>query len=349
MPLTKDYISGSRRTSADDEPGVRPTRKYQKAPVWRFVARRIVTAPIVLFGVILLVFLIVDLSPNDPARASLGLFASEEARERFAAANGLDDPVWVRFWRFIVNLLHLDLGSSVVRPEPVAHLIGAAFPVTLQLMLLATVIAVFLSLLLGVLAAQTDGRLVDRTIGGLAALFQAAPPFWVGLMFIQLFAVALGVLPSGGYFPIGDGVRYWFSSIIGPATVLALPFTAAMTRIVRASVADELAKDYVRTAKGAGIPWSTIMVRNVLRNSLISPVTVLGLYIGGLMSGAIVVESVFNLPGMGTLLVSGADQGDLGVVRGVAIVSAFVFVLVNLVVDLFYILLNPRAAEAGAE
>ncbi|RBM13579.1 ABC transporter permease [Prauserella sp. PE36] len=230
-----------------------------------------------------------------------------------------------------------------------AQLIGAALPVTLQLMLLATVISVVLSLALGVLAAQTDGRLVDRTIGGLAALFQAAPPFWVGLMFIQLFAVALGVLPSGGYVPIGDGVKYWFSSMIGPATVLALPFTAAMTRIVRASVADELAKDYVRTAKGAGIPWLTILMRNVLRNSLISPITVLGLYIGGLMSGAIVVESVFNLPGMGTLLVSGADQGDLGVVRGVAIVSAFVFVLVNLVVDVLYILLNPRAAEAVAE
>ncbi|ASR39568.1 hypothetical protein BAY61_22920 [Prauserella marina] len=300
-----------------------------------------------LLGVSFLVFVTVDLSPNDPAMAKMGLFSDPESRARFAEENGLNDPLPVRFWRFLTELVHFRLGDSVAHSESVNTLIGMAFPVTLQLVVFATVIAVTVSLLIGTIAARSDGRMVDRTIGTAAAIMQASPPFWVGLLFIQVFAVALGVLPSGGYVPMQQGFSYWFSSIIGPAVVLSLPFTAALTRVVRASMADELAKDYVRTAIGAGVAWRVVIFRNVLRNALITPITVIGVYVGALMSGAVLVEVVFNLPGMGTLLVTAVNNSDLGVVRGVAIVGATTFVVVNLVVDIVQMLLNPRSVEAS--
>ncbi len=315
------------------------------APHVRFVLRRLLLAPLILLGVVFTVFVVVDLSPNDPARAALGVFADAEQRARFAAENGLDDPLPVRFVRFLGDLFQLRLGDSVVRAESVNELIRMALPITLQLMLLATVIAVTASLLLGIVAARHEGRPADRVISVVAAFFQAAPQFWIGLLFVQLFAVGLGMLPVGGYTPLSAGFSYWFSSLIGPAIVLALPFAAAMTRVIRASVADELAKDYVRTAVCAGLPTGTVLVTNVLRNALITPITVLGVYVGAMMSGAILVETVFTIPGMGTLLVTGVRQGDLGIVRGVAIVGAVSYVLVNVVIDLLYLVLNPRSAE----
>lgn len=323
-----------------------PGRVRSGVHIGQFVLRRLLLAPLILLGVAFAVFVVIDLSPNDPARAALGLFADAQSRAAFADENGLNDPLLVRFARFLGDLVRFDLGDSVVRPESVGELVGLALPLTVQLLVLATLLAVVFSLVLGTIAARTEGRWPDRVISTVAALFQSAPQFWVGLLFIQLFAVGLGVLPSGGYQPPSAGFMFWFSSIVGPATVLALPFAAAMTRVVRASVADELAKDYVRTAVGAGVPWRKVLLRNVLRNALITPVTVLGVHVGALMSGAILVEAVFNLPGMGSLLVTGVNQGDLGVVRGVAIVGAVAFVVVNLLVDLAYLVLDPRSAEA---
>lgn len=327
-----------------------PTRKErsQARLLLGLIAKRVILAPVVLLGVTLAVFVVIDLSPNDPARASLGVFADAEARARFAAEHGLNDPLPVRYLRFLGDLIHFRLGASVVRPESVGDLIRMALPVTVQLLVIATVIATVFSFILGTIAARMEGKWPDRVISFFAAVFQAAPPFWVGLLFVQLFAVSLHILPSGGYQPIQVGFTYWFSSIVGPAVVLALPFTAAMTRIFRASMADELAKDYVRTAVGAGVPWRVVVLRNVARNALITPITVLGMHVGALMSGAILVETVFNLPGMGSLLITAVNQGDLGVVRGVALVGAAAFVAVNLVVDIAYLFLNPKSAEATA-
>lgn len=316
--------------------------------VGRLVMRRLLLTPVILLGVATAVFLLFELSPKDPALAALGIQADAADRAQFAAQHGLDDPVLVRFGRFIADTLTLNLGDSIIRPEPVTDLIQTAFPVTLQLMLLATLFAVLSSLTLGIVAAQFEGRLVDRLISGFAATLQASPPFWTGLLFIQLFAVGLGVLPAGGYTPLEAGFSYWFSSLVGPAVVLSLPFSAAMTRVIRASIADELTKDYVRTATGAGLPQSKLLFVNVLRNALTTPVTVLGVYIGTLMSGAVVVEVVFNLPGLGSLLMSGV-AGDLAIVRGVALIGAASFVLVNLLVDIAYLFLNPRSVEVQAK
>lgn len=311
------------------------------------VIRRLVLAPVIFLGVTFAVFVMVDLSPNDPSFARLGMFASPEMREQFAEENGLNDPLLLRYWRFLVDLAHLDFGQSVVRPESVGDLIGRAFPVSLQLMVFSIVLAVAGALVLGVLAAWREGRTADRIISAAIALLYAAPDFWVGLLFVQIFAVSLGVLPSGGYVPMSAGFDDWLRSMIGPASVLGLGIMAGLARVVRASVADELARDYVITARGGGLSWPVILFRNVLRNALITPLTVLGIIVGALMSGAVLIETIFNLPGLGTLLVTGVNQGDLGVVRGVAIIAAAAFVLSNLVVDLLHFALSPRTMEVS--
>ncbi|WP_026876817.1 ABC transporter permease [Jiangella gansuensis] len=309
--------------------------------------QRLLLAPVTLVGVTLAVFIMVDLSPNDPSFARLGMFASAETREQFAEEHGLDDPLLIRYWRFLLEVGRLDFGESVVRSETVGELISRALPISIQLMLLSVAMAAVLALVLGVLAAWMEGRATDRVISGLVAGIHAAPDFWVGLLLIQVFAVGLDVLPSGGFTPISYGFGPWLSSVIGPATVLALGTMAVLARIVRASMADELAKDYVVTARGGGVSWPVVLFRNVLRNALITPITVLGVIIGSLMSGAVLVETIFNIPGMGNLLITGVNQGDLGVVRGVTIVAAATFVVTNLIVDLLYLGLSPQSAEAS--
>lgn len=311
----------------------------------RLVIQRLALAPIILLGVTFAVFVMVDLSPNDPAFAQLGQFADAESRARFAQENGLDDPLLARYWYFLIDLAHLDFGTSAVRAESVATLLARALPLTIQLVGLAIVIAVLFACVFGTLAAVTEGRITDRLISGAMAMFQAAPSFWVGLIVIHLFAISLGVIPSGGYVRISQGVGPWFQSIIGPAVVLALAIMAALTRIIRASLADELAKDYVRTAISNGVAGPVVLFRGVFPNALVAPITVIGMWIGALMSGAILIEVVFNLPGMGSLLVTGVAEGDLGVVRAVAIVGAIAFVLSNLAVDLLYLAIKPRVAE----
>lgn len=321
-------------------------KRGRRSPARRMVMRRLALAPLIFLGVTLAVFVMVDLSPNDPSFARLGMFASAEVREQFAEENGLNDPLLLRYWRFLVDLVHFDFGDSVVRSESVGQLISRALPITFQLMVLSVLIATILALVLGVLAAWTEGRTTDRVISAVVAVVYSAPDFWLGLLFIQVFAVGFGLFPSGGYAPLSEGIGPWLTSMAGPSIVLCLGIMAALTRIVRASMADELAKDYVITARSGGVGWPAVLFRNVLRNALITPLTVLGVIVGSLMSGAVLVETIFNIPGMGNLLITGVNQGDLGVVRGVTIVAAAAFVLTNLIVDLLHLALSPRSAEA---
>lgn len=319
------------------------------ATIRKLILRRLAISPIILLGVTLAVFIMVDLSPNDPATARLGPFATQEMREQFAREQGLNDPLPLRYIRFLSELIRLDFGVSAQRPESVGTLIARALPVSIQLMILAILLATLFALVLGTLAAWKEGKLSDRLISSAAAAVHAAPDFWLGLLFIQLFSISLGILPSGGYTPMSAGVMSWLASIIGPAVVLALGIMAALTRIIRASMTDELAKDYVVTARGIGLSWPVVLMRNVLRNALITPITVLGVIVGSLISGAVLVETVFNLPGMGTLLIGAVNSADLGVVRAIAIVAATAFVIVNLIVDTMYLVLSPRSVEAGAQ
>lgn len=312
------------------------------------ILRRLIAVPFVILGVTLVVFVATDLAPNDPATAALGAFSDPAAKEKFAEENGLNDPLLVRYGRFVGDLAQGDLGSSVVRPQPVWSMIEEGLPVTIQLTAMAMFIAVLLAVTLGTLAAlNREGRL-DTCIRAFSAGGVAVPDFWLGIVAIQFIAVKFQLLPSGGYVPFSQDPALWLESLILPALVLAIPVAAVLTAVVRSSVARELERDYVRTARGSGLPRATVIGKHVLRNAMLAPLTVIGVRAGYLLGGAIIIESIFNLPGLGTILIEAIQSGDLAPVRGVAIVGAVMFVLVNLVVDLLYMALNPKLRHAAA-
>lgn len=312
----------------------------------RLILRRAAIVVPLLLAVTVIVFLIVQLLPGDPATAVLGEFASKEQRAEFAAANGLNDPLPTRYLRFLGDLLQGDLGVSMTSGQEVVGLLEKAIPVTIQLTLLAMLLAVIYALVFGILSAVYRGTWFDKlgralSIGGLAA-----PSFWVGLVLVQIFALELGLLPSGGYLPMSAGLGPWLEAMILPASALALSTGSTLVRVVRASVVQELERDYVRTARGLGLPPYVVVGRNVLRNALITPMTVLGLRIGYMLSGAVVIESIYSLPGVGRLLLSAVDSGDLAIIQGVVLFGTLAFIVVNLLVDVLSILLNPRLRTA---
>ena len=310
-----------------------------------FIARRVLLTIPVILGITLYTFLIVQFSPNDPRYATLGIFASPEQRAAFAKAYHLDDPVWIRYPRFLGDLLHGQLGVSTTG-LPVSTVLGKAFPVTLQLAGLALLAAIIASLLIGISSAYFAGSWLDSV--GRAFSFGALsmPVFWLGLLLIEVFALHAHVLPAGGYIPPETSFVGWIKSMTLPALTLALVMTGFLSRVVRASVLDELERDYVRTARGNGVGETEILLRNVLRNAIVPPLTVIGIQAGYVISGAVLVEVVFGLPGMGYSLLDAAQRGDLGVVVGIALVSAVAFVTVNLLVDLLVMLIDPRARAA---
>lgn len=306
------------------------------------IARRLSLLPIVLLGISLYVFLVLEFSPVDPRFAALGLYASPAQRAEFAEANNLDDPVFVRYGRFVSDLAHGDLGVSLVDGRPVTEMIAEALPITLGLAGTALVVAIIFALILGTTAAYLSGSWWDAFVRVVSSLGVSLPTFWLALVLIYLFAVKWNMLPAGTWIAPGDDFPGWLRTTILPAASLAIPVCGLLTRVVRGSVLDELGRDYVRTARGAGLPERVVLGRNVLRNALSAPLTVVALQAGYLLSGAVLVEVVFNIPGLGLLMYQAVGQGDIGVVLGVALVAAVIFVLLNLVVDIGYVILNPR-------
>lgn len=313
--------------------------------VLRMTARRIALLIPLLLGITLLVFLIAQLLPGDPAESALGVFADAAAKQRFIEQNHLDDPVWVRYPRFLAGLLHGDLGVSLVNGRKVTELITTALPVTVQLTALAMTFALIVALVGGVWSALRPGRIADTVVRVLSMGGLAAPAFWVGLLLIQYLAVDLGWFPASGYEPPSAGLWHWLRTLTLPAVALGLGVGASLMRVVRSSMLEELQRDYVRTARGAGLHPVTVL-RGVLRNALITPLTVFGVRIGMALSGAVLIETIFTIPGMGQLLMNSVQTGDLAVIQGLVLFSTCAFVLVNLVVDLGYLMLNPRIREA---
>ncbi|MFE5326699.1 ABC transporter permease [Embleya sp. NPDC056575] len=314
--------------------------------ILRMAGRRLLTLPPLLLGITLFVFVVLRFSPTDPAYNALGEGASEAARDAYAADHGLDDPIVVRYLAFLGDLLHGDLGVTTPPSKPVSDAIFTALPLTLQLTFLGMLLASLGALLLGVTAAIFRDRWPDQVIRLLSMAGVATPSFWLGILLIQQFALRLGWFPTGGYVNPVDGVSAWLQSLFLPAVAIAVPVGASLTRIVRTSMVEELDRDYVRTAAGNGLPPLVIVGRNVLRNALVTPLTVLGLRAGYALGGAVVIETIFGLPGLGTLILNGVTSGDVAVVQGTVLVIAVVFVLVNLVVDLACLFANPRTREA---
>ncbi|MFF0683780.1 ABC transporter permease [Streptomyces tendae] len=307
----------------------------------RLALRRVAMMPVMVLGIALLVFVVLQFSPTDPAYNALGESASPAARAAFAEANGLDDPLPVRYFAFLGDLLRGDLGVTMSPSQPVTDRIATAFPLTLQLTLLGLTLAVVLALLFGVLSAVHRDRWPDQVFRVLSMAGIALPSFWIGVLLIQQFSLNMPLFPTGGYVNPADSFSGWIESMTLPALSLALPVASSLARLVRTSMVTELDRDYVRTARGSGLP-PFLIIRSVLRNALVTPLTVLGVKVGYMLSGAVVIEAIFDLPGMGKLILEGVNGGDVGLVQGTVLTIAIAFLVVNVVVDLLYLLVNPR-------
>lgn len=295
------------------------------------------------FGVTFLVFFLMSFSKYDPAVAALGENASATALADYRHEMGFDLPWWRQFVNYLGGLLHGDLGVYGVNKDSVAARVGQAFPVTLQLTFLGLLIAIVFAVLFGVLAALYRDTWVDQAIRIVSIIAIATPSFWLGVLLIYVLQIKLAWLPGAGpLVPFTQDPGAYLTRMAMPAFALGLPVAGQMTRIIRTSMVEELDKDYVRTAIGAGVPKGVVVARNVFRNALITPVTVLGMKIGYLLGGAIVIEVVFALPGMGTAMFDGINGNQPMLVQGVVLVVALAFILINIIVDLLYILINPR-------
>ncbi|MCE3030027.1 MULTISPECIES: ABC transporter permease [Streptomyces] len=315
--------------------------------VVRVLLRRIALLVPLLLGIVLFVFLVMRFSDVDPASAFFqGANPTPQQLHRFRERNGLLDPLPLRYVHFVGALLHGDLGTSALTRAPVAEQVTTALPLTLQLTFLGLAFAVVLALAGGVTAAVYRDRFPDQAIRVVSLIGVAAPGFWLALLMIQYLAVDRGWFPTGGYINPADSTTGWLRTMALPAVALSLPVAAQLTRIVRTSVVEELDKDYVRTAIGGGLPPWVVVGRNVLRNALVNPLTVLGLRVGYLLGGAVVIETIFSLPGMGKLMIDAVQNGDPAVVQGVVLTTATGFVVVNLVIDILYLLINPRLRAA---
>lgn len=312
----------------------------------RLIGRRLVALPIMLLGVTLLVFVVMSFSPADPARLALGEAASPEALEAYREENGLNDPLFVRYWDFLTGLFRGDLGTTSGN-TPVAEMVARAFPITLQLTLIGLVLAVALALVLGVFAALYRDRVPDQAIRIVSIAALATPSFWLAILLIQWLGTipgAWGAFPALilSWTPFFEDPATYTNNIFLPAVALAVPVAGSLIRVVRTAMVEELDKDYVRTAIGSGIPRVEVISRNVLRNALITPITVLGLRFGYLMGGAVIIEIIFNIQAMGQLILDGVTRNDVFLVQGVTLTVAIAFIVVNIVVDLLYVLVNPR-------
>lgn len=309
----------------------------------RLIGRRLLQLPLMILGITFLVFFVMSFSPVDPARTALGETASPDALEAYRESHGLDEPLLVRYFAFLAGLLHGDLGTYSARSLPVADEVARAFPITLSLTLFGLLIAVVVAFVLGVLAAVYRDKWPDQIIRVLGVGAFSTPSFWLAILLIQLFTLQLGLLPASGRLPeFSEDPAGWLARMTLPAVALAIPVIGQLSRVVRTSMVEELDRDYVRTALGAGIPRVVVVGRNVLRNALITPVTVLGLRIGYLLGGAVVIEVIFAIPGMGTLILNGVTNNEPNLVQGVTLVVALAFVVINIVVDLLHVLINPR-------
>lgn len=295
------------------------------------------------FAVTFLIFFLMSFSPIDPAYNALGESATPEQIQAYHEEYGLDDPWPVRYVRYMGDLLHGDLGTYSARRNSVAERISKALPVTMQLTFLGLLIGAVVSFLLGIIAALYRDKWPDQFIRLLSIAGLATPSFWLAVLLILVFSSFMHLLPASGALPNPlTNFGGYMGRMIMPAIALAVPLTGQMTRIVRTAMVEELDKDYVRTARGFGIPYGTVVARNVLRNALITPVTVLGLKFGYMIGGAVVLEVIFSLPGMGMAILSGVTSNYVMLVQGVVLVVAITFIIVNVIVDMLYILIDPR-------
>jgi peptide/nickel transport system permease protein len=311
-----------------------------------FLLKKAGAALIVVFLASLLVFLGMRAIPGDPATALAGEEADPVAIEAIRHEYGLDQPLPVQYWRWVSRVVQGDLGIDH-RDLPIGQTIVHRLPLTLELATLSLLLAILIGVPAGVIAAVRQGRPSDHVARFGALIGQSVPNFWLGLLLITWFAVELQWLPSIGYVSMRDPVGN-LEHLVLPVIVLGTAFAARLMRQTRSAMLDSLGSDYVRTARAKGMSEWSVVGRHALRNSLITIVTIIALDFGALMSGAIVVETIFGIPGFGRLSIDAINSRDYTMIQGIVLVVAVVYVLVNLLADVAYSLLDPRIRVAGA-
>ncbi len=307
-----------------------------------FLIRRLASTVLVMALVGVFIFLLLHLSPGDPAAIIAGDNATDDQIKGIRKQLGLDDPLIVQFWRWASRVLVGDLGISIFSNTPVSTLIGQRIWPTLSLSATTMALAAFLAISAGVLAAWKVGTWVDRLVMILSVISFSVPVFVVGYLLIYVFAITLRWLPVQGYTPIDEGLWLWFRHLILPSVALGLAYVALIARITRTAMLDVLAEDYMRTARAKGVSTGPMLLKHALKNAGVPIVTVIGIGVALLIGGVVITETVFNIPGMGRLVVDAIAKRDYPIIQGVILVFSGVYVIVNLIVDLTYSLLDPR-------
>ncbi len=306
------------------------------------IVRRLLSMLPVMGIVAICVFLLLHLAPGDPAAIIAGENVTPENIARIRAQLGLDQPVWKQFLVWVWSLLRGDLGSSMFWGDPVTSLIGQRAEPTISLAITTLCVAVFLAIGMGVLAAARAGSLIDRFVMGFAVLGFSVPVFVVGYVLIFVFAINLKWLPVQGYTPIAEGIWPWLRNLILPSVALGMAYVALIARITRTTMLDVLAEDYMRTAKAKGVATRPMLFRHALKNAAVPIATIIGNGVALLIGGVVITETVFNIPGIGRLVVDAIARRDYPIIQGVIMVFSGVYVLVNLLVDLSYTFFDPR-------
>lgn len=307
-----------------------------------FILRRVLaTIPVMAF-VALFVFSLLYIAPGDPAAVIAGDQATPADVERIRQSLGLDRPYLVRFTDWLFGVLQGDLGTSIFTSLPVSQMIAQRVEPTLSLMAVTLVIAILIAVPMGVVAAWRANSVTDRVIMALSVVGFSVPVFVVGYLLAWIFALKLGWLPVQGYTPLAEGFWPWLENLILPAIALGFIYLALIARITRATMLEVLQQDYIRTARAKGVGETAILFLHALKNASVPIVTVIGIGIALLIGGAVVTESVFAIPGLGRLTVDAILRRDYPVIQGVVLMFSFVYVIINLVVDLIYTIIDPR-------
>ncbi|CAM5650640.1 ABC transporter permease [Mycolicibacterium aubagnense] len=307
-----------------------------------YLLKRVAIAFATLVLASIVVFAVLEILPGDPARLMLGMNASAEQVEQVRTQMGLNDPLLLRYLHWVGNLVVLDFGRSYTYSVPVIDLVRERVAVSLPLALIALALSTLIAIPVGLYAASRQGRFGDTVSMGISQIGVAIPNFWFALLLIYLFAVWLKWVPAGGFPGWNAGAWPALKALILPAIALALPQAAILARVTRQALIEVLSEDYIRTARAKGMPYRAVLWRHALRNAMIPVLTILGLQFAFLLAGTIIIENVFYLPGLGRLIFQAITQRDLIVVESVVMLLVATVILVNLLVDFSYAIVDPR-------
>jgi peptide/nickel transport system permease protein len=311
-----------------------------------YIVRRLIALVPVLLIVATVGFFLIYLTPGDPAAVMLGPDATAEELDNLRQVMGLDQPLIVQLYRWYARMLRGDLGHSIFLNRPVLQAIYERLEPTVLLTLLSLFVAVAIGVPAGIVAAVRRNTWLDQFSMGIALFGVSVPNFWLGLNLILVFSVWLGLFPVAGYIPLDQSVIGALRSLVLPAVTLGISASALIARMTRSSMLEVMGQDFIRTARAKGNEETRVIFRHALRNALIPTVTVIGLALGGLLAGAVVTETVFAIPGVGRLVISSVLRRDYPVVQGILMFIAAIYVLVNLLIDIIYIYLDPRVKYA---